>query len=157
MYRITYRSSFDELQRSRLALRSLTESLSASSTDHSIASRSEQRILFLFNLKSSGFLLNSVKRLKSNERFRPFFFFYVFFPLSLDAQQKDNAKFLASLAVESRSSKSSSTRSLEDMHGKDFLDQYRKLDFIDQGSVGSVFAKKGRYQKMLLKHKSYRR
>ena len=62
----------------------------------------------------------------------------------LDAQQKDNAKFLASLAGGKVDQvKALQLEALEDMHGKDFLDQYRKLDFIDQGSVGSVFAKKG--------------
>ena len=62
----------------------------------------------------------------------------------LDAQQKDNAKFLASLAGGKVDQvKALQLEALEDMHGKDFLDQYRNLDFIDQGSVGSVFAKKG--------------
>ena len=62
----------------------------------------------------------------------------------LDAQQKDNAKFLASLAGGKVDQvKALQLEALEDMHGKGFLDQYRKLDFIDQGSVGSVFAKKG--------------
>ena len=62
----------------------------------------------------------------------------------LDAQQKDNAKFLASLAGGKVDQvKALQLEALEDMHGKDFLDQYRKLDFIDQGSVGSVFARKG--------------
>ena len=62
----------------------------------------------------------------------------------LDAQQKDNAKFLASLAGGKVDQvKALQLEALEDMHGKDFLDQYRNLDFIDQGSVGSVFAEKG--------------
>ena len=62
----------------------------------------------------------------------------------LDAQQKDNAKFLASLAGGKVDQvKALQLEALEKRHGEDFLDQYKKLDFIDQGSVGSVFAKKG--------------
>ena len=62
----------------------------------------------------------------------------------LDAEQQDNAKFLTSLAGGKVDQvKALQLEALEDMHGKDFLNQYRNLDFIDQGSVGSVFAKKG--------------
>ena len=62
----------------------------------------------------------------------------------LDAEQKDNAKFLASLAGGKVDQvKALQLEALEKRHGEDFLDQYKKLDFIDQGSVGSVFAKKG--------------
>jgi len=62
----------------------------------------------------------------------------------LDAQQKDNAKFLASLAGGKVDQvKALQLEALEKRHGQDFVNQHRKLDFIDQGSVGSVFAKKG--------------
>ena len=48
----------------------------------------------------------------------------------LDAQQKDNAKFLASLAGGKVDQvKALQLEALEDMHGKDFLDQYRKIRF----------------------------